>query len=149
MMNLEIDRYAFGDDSTLGKLWVGGSFECFTLEDERREVKVPGETCIPVGRYEVLLRDEGGMNERYHDRFPEFHKGMLHLQDVPEFEWIYFHTGNRESHTRGCPLVGQVPVMLPSGEFEIAQSVLAYTALYRKALAALATERVWVHVRER
>ena len=29
-----------------------------------------------------------------------FHKGMLHVQDVPGFEYILIHTGNTDEHTR-------------------------------------------------
>ena len=150
MTNLELRRYAYGDDSTLGKLLIDETFECFILEDERRDVKVKGETCIPEGRYEIKLRDEGGMNERYKDRFPELHRGMLHLQDVPEFTYIYFHIGNKESHTDGCLLTGSVPVCMPDGEFEVARSKDAYLALYRKILPVLLDyERVFIHVSEK
>lgn len=148
MMNLELVRYAYGADSTLGKLYVDEAFECFILEDERRDVKVPGKTCIPPGRYEILLRNEGPMNERYRDRY-DFHEGMLWFQDVENFTYIYFHTGNKEEHTDGCPLTGQMPVILPDGEFEIARSRAAYVPFYKKVVAVLKTERVWIHVREK
>lgn len=149
MMTLEIHRYAFGDDSTLGRLSIDGHLYCFTLEDERRTVKVSGETCIPPGRYEIKLRTEGGLHAKYSERFPELHKGMLWLQDVPNFTWVYLHIGNREAHTDGCPLVGMVPVMLPDGEFEIARSKDAYVGLYEIVVGALDEgERVWVHITE-
>jgi hypothetical protein len=149
MMNLELIRYGYGKDSTLGRLLVDGEFECFTLEDERREVKVFGETCIPAGRYEIKLRDEGGMHQRHLDRVPELHQGMLWLQDVENFTYIYLHIGNKEKHTNGCPLTGQVPVCLPDGEFEVARSEVAYVAMYRKVIAPLsAGERVFIHVSE-
>lgn len=148
MMNLEMHRYAFGNDSTLGRLTTNG-FECFTLEDERRTVKVKGETCIPPGQYEILLRAEGGMHARYAERFPEIHKGMLWLQDVPDFTYVYLHIGNKESHTDGCVLVGTVPVILPDGEFEIARSTDAYLDLYARVVACMDDgERVWIHVTE-
>lgn len=149
MMNLELVRFGYGKDSTLGRLSVDGEFECFTLEDERREVKVYGETCIPEGRYEILLRTEAGKHERYLDRFPELHRGMLWLQDVPDFEFIYLHIGNKEDQTLGCPLTGTVPLIMPDGEFEVARSKDAYLALYRKVLPPLLIEeRVFIHVSE-
>ncbi len=149
MMNLELVRFGYGLDSTLGRLLVDGDFQCFTLEDERREVKVFGETCIPSGRYEILLRAEGGMTQRYADRFPELHRGMLWLQDVTDFEFVYIHIGNTEAHTDGCPLVGQVPVCLPDGEFKVARSAAAYVPLYRKIIASIESgERVFIHVSE-
>lgn len=151
MMNVEVFRYCYGQESTLGRLYVDGEFFGFTLEDEVRDPgeKVQGETAIPPGRYEVILREEGGMTQRYHDRFPELHRGMLWLQDVPGFDWIYLHIGNTEEHSKGCILVATHPVILPSGEFEIARSTDTYLALYRRILAAMDQgERVWVHVHD-
>lgn len=152
MLNIEVNRYAFGADSTLGSLrmeYKGEVFKCFTLEDERRKVKVKGETCIPPGTYELKLRTEGGMHEKYKKRFPEEHRGMLWLQDVENFQWVYIHIGNKESHTDGCILVGLVPVTMPDGEFEIAKSTEAYLSVNAMVLAAMdAGERVVVHITE-
>ena len=51
--------------------------------------------------------------------------------------------------TDGCILVGQVPVVMPDGEFKIAKSRDAYSDLYRKAKLAMdAGERVAIHVME-
>lgn len=152
MLNIEIHRYGFGLNSTLGRVSLerrGEVFECFSLEDERRRVKVAGETCIPPGTYEVKLRTEGGLHSKYSDRFPETHRGMLWLQDVPNFQWVYIHIGNKERHTDGCPLVGEVPVILPDGEFEIARSEAAYLKLYSIVTEAMdAGERVVAHITE-
>lgn len=46
--------------ATEGKMWLSGTFECFTLEDQDRELekggeKVYGETAIPRGRYDIDL----------------------------------------------------------------------------------------------
>jgi hypothetical protein len=46
------------------------------------------------------------MTKRYDKRFGEMHKGMLWLQDVPNFKWVYLHPGNKKEHTEGCILVG-------------------------------------------
>jgi len=152
MLNIEIARYGFGIDSTLGRLYVSADereFECFTIEDERRLVKVQGETCIPPGTYLVKLRTEGGMHASYTNRFPEWHKGMIWLQDVPDFQWVYVHIGNTDDDTKGCILVGQVPLVMPDGEFTVGRSIPAYEALYRKVTAALdAGEQVVVHVHD-
>jgi len=148
-MEITHERFAFGHDSTLSQLRIDGLHECFALEDERRRTKVHGETCIPVGRYEIRLRAEGGMHEQYARRFPELHRGMLWLQDVRDFQWVYYHIGNRERETLGCPLVGQIPVILPDGEFEVARSEVAYRALYAKVIAALEVGRVFTTITER
>lgn len=109
-MNLVVLRYSSQNDSTSGLLFEkntkGMDFLCYTLEDEKREVKVLGETRIPSGSYEIKLRKEGGFNSRYEKRFPKIHKGMLHVVDVSGFKWVLIHCGNTDEHTAGCLLVG-------------------------------------------
>ena len=109
--NLEVLRYSSGADSTLGLLFIndanGREFLSYTLEDEFREEKVSAETRIPEGTYDIKLRTEGGFHNRYSTKFGvPWHKGMLHVQDVPGFEYILIHTGNTDEHTMGCLLVG-------------------------------------------
>lgn len=143
------ERFGFGTNSTISDVSIV-LHQMFALEDERRETKVPGETCIPPGRYLLKLRIEGGMHERYKARFPGVHRGMLWFQDVPGFTYVYYHVGNRERDTDGCPLTGEIPVMLPDGEFEVARSEKAYLAFYKKVLEAMdAGEEVWVEIKER
>lgn len=93
-------------DATIGTLSVAG-VECYTLEDIARTKKVYGETRIPAGSYEIKLRTVGGFHERYSRIFGDWHKGMLWLQDVPEFEFILIHMGNVARETHGCVLVGE------------------------------------------
>ena len=81
-------------------------FLCYTLEDETRDVNVKGETRVPAGTYKLELRTEGGFNNKYTKKYGEFHKGMLHVTNVPNFEYILIHTGNTDEHTAGCLLVG-------------------------------------------
>ena len=97
----------FGKDATNGLLFIDGKFECYTLEDEYRTVKVMHETCIPEGTYPIEFRTVGGFDAKYTKRYgADFHKGMLWIRGVPEFEYILIHTGNTDSHTSGCLLVG-------------------------------------------
>jgi hypothetical protein len=86
---------------------------------------VAGETRIPAGTYQIKLRTDGGMTVKYKSKFPE-HRGMLWLQDVPGFEWIYIHVGINDDHTAGCILVGDVA--MASGE--LGQSTTAYRRIY-------------------
>jgi len=105
-MELLLNRLGGDGETTIGALYinqgVAGYLFCFTIEDERRFSKVPGETRIPAGRYKIDLNRLGGMNARY-SRYP-WHKGMLELQDVPRFEFIYIHPGNDDDDTEGCIL---------------------------------------------
>ena len=85
-MKLQVLRFNSRPDSTNGLLFDvtnGTKFLCYTLEDERREEKVMSETRIPAGTYKILLRKEGGFHGRYTKKYGSMHKGMLHVQDVP------------------------------------------------------------------
>jgi len=107
-MKLEVIRFSSQSDSTLGLLFDvtdGRKFLCFTIEDEARETKVKGETRIPAGTYKLKLRKEGGYHNRYVSKFGAMHKGMIHVQDVPGFTYILWHTGNTDDHTDGCLLL--------------------------------------------
>lgn len=107
-MKLEVIRYNFKDNYTGGMLLVNGVFKAYTLEDTYRDVKVMHETCIPEGNYSVELRTVGGFHNKYDKRY-HFHKGMLWVKDVPNFEYILIHTGNTPAHTSGCLLLGNTP----------------------------------------
>ena len=79
---------------------------CFTLEDEFREIKVARETRIPANIYELELRENSPLSDRYRARYPDIHQGMIWLQAVPGFRYIYIHAGNDDDDTDGCILVG-------------------------------------------
>ena len=145
-MKLDVVRTQFGKDATNGMLFIDGVFECFTLEDEVRDVKVHSETAIPLGEYEIKLRTEGGFHSKYTARYGAMHKGMLWLQDVPNFKWILIHTGNQDSHTAGCLLIGETQQDLDKGKDGfIGGSGDAYKKMYPKvADALLAGEKVTI-----
>ena len=109
-MKLEVIRFNKGKDSTNGLLFNitddKRKFLCYTLEDESREEKVWGETCIPEGEYKLGLRTVGGYHTKYIKRFADIHMGMLQVLDVPNFEYILLHCGNTDEDTAGCLLVG-------------------------------------------
>ncbi|KKR55853.1 MAG: hypothetical protein UT94_C0055G0001, partial [Candidatus Uhrbacteria bacterium GW2011_GWF2_40_263] len=93
-MLLELFRRKSNEDATVGELYINGNKLCFTLEDEKREVKVMHETRIPAGTYEIKLQKNGEMTKKYAKKFPGIHEGMLWLQNVPNFQFIYIHIGN-------------------------------------------------------
>ena len=133
--NLEVLRYSSGADSTLGLLFIndanGREFLSYTLEDEFREEKVSAETRIPEGTYDIKLRTEGGFHNRYSTKFGvPWHKGMLHVQDVPGFEYILIHTGNTDEHTMGCLLVADSSTQNITKEGFVGASVSAYKRIY-------------------
>jgi len=149
-MELLNRRISSGDEATLGTMFdITGEpkFLCYVLEDQFNEPKIKGETRIPPGRYEIKLRNEGGMIKRYQKRF-DWHKGMLWLQDVPGFEWVYMHVGNKDDDTDGCLLLGdgQISNVLERGQ--VTSSVAAYRRLYQSIVTALETEQVWITIED-
>jgi hypothetical protein len=128
-MEMLVDRFISDDDSTVSRILVDGRFVCFGLEDEYREEKLPKETRIPSGLYKVSLRTEGGFHERYSRRYGTWHRGMLHVLNVPEFKYILIHTGNTQDQTDGCLLVGDSAITT-AGDMRVNLSRVAYQKLY-------------------
>ena len=140
-MKLEILRVSSDVDSSSGLVFDitnGRKFLCYSLEDEYRNDKVMHETRVPAGTYQIQLRKVGGFNARYAKKYGDFHKGMLHVQDVPGFEYILIHTGNTDEHTSGCLIVGdsQENNQLLKNGF-IGKSVQAYKRIYTPIATAL------------
>ena len=133
-MNIEVLRYNDTGKETLGLLMINGVFRGHTLEDEERTVKVWGETRIPEGTYKICLRNEGGHHARYSKKFPDIHKGMLHVIDVPNFKHILIHIGNTDDDTAGCLLVGS---SLGAGNNSIGGSTNKYVEIYPEIANAI------------
>ena len=141
-MQLEVLRFSSQTDSTSGLLFevtdIKRHFLCYTLEDERRALKVRGETRVPAGTYKIELRKEGGFHNIYTKKYPGVHRGMLHITDVPNFEYILIHTGNTDEHTAGCLIVGDAQennIILPDGF--VGKSVNAYKRIYPSIAKAI------------
>ena len=115
-MNLALKRLHKTENSTVGELTVNGLFQCYTLEDIEREVKIKSETAIPKGTYKVII-----------NRSNRFKRLLPLLIDVPGFEGIRIHSGNSNHDTEGCILVGETR----SKDF-IGKSRKAFNALFEK-----------------
>ena len=98
----------------------------------RSKVKIPGKTCIPEGTYKITLYNQGKKTIEYANVYPEMHRGMLLLNDVPGFSGVMIHVGNTDADTDGCILVGQV-----KNADKISRSILAYISVYKKVSAAI------------
>lgn len=115
---------------TPGALYIDGQFFCYTLEDQDRKLesggrKVYGETCIPRGKYPVVL-----------DFSARFKRLMPHVLGVPQFDGIRIHNGRTTEHTHGCVLVGYEKFddqLLKSKEaFEALMSIMEGLNKYEK-----------------
>jgi hypothetical protein len=121
-MNLFLVRKWFTNRSTTGELFIGEDFECFTLEDIVREgPKVPGETAIPEGTYNLIVTPSA-----------RFKKDLPLLENVPNFSGIRIHSGNEPEDTQGCILVGKY-----RGRDYIGQSRAALESLFNRIQFAL------------
>ena len=137
-MKLQVVRTQLGKDATNGLLFIDGLFECYTLEDQYQAVKVMHETCIPEVTYSIKLWTVGGFDKRYKAKYPELHRGMLWIQDVPGFEYILIHQGNTDEHTSGCLIVGDSQQDLDVNfNGMVGSSANAYKKLYPKVSAQL------------
>lgn len=106
-MNLTLKRLNLTPNYTEGELYVNGVYFCKTLEDTNRDLnkngqfdnnekKVYGETCIPYGKYKVILSYS-----------PKFKRELPEILEVPDFQGIRIHRGNKISDTLGCILCGE------------------------------------------
>ena len=115
-MKLLLKRIHRTESSTIGELYVDGVFECYTLEDIERDVKIKSETAISKGTYKVIIT----MSNRFKRLLPL-------LMNVPNFQGVRIHSGNTNHDTEGCILVGQTR----SKDF-IGKSRKAFDILFKK-----------------
>ncbi len=103
---LTVMRFSDDGDTTVGLLYVNDEYFCFTLEDAHQDVKIPGLTRIPAGRYEVDFRqEETELTKKYRSSYPDWFTFHLQLYDVPGFSSVYIHAGGDHTDTEGCLLV--------------------------------------------
>lgn len=139
-MELKVFRKIFSNTSTIGELHVNGNFFCYTLEDKDRglvktqplteiaQKKLFGQTAIPLGKYDVALT--------YSNRFGKY---MPQVLNVPAFEGIRIHPGNKAVDTLGCLLVG-----MKMGEDLVSDSRTAYNALMKMFTAVEKKEKITI-----
>ena len=82
-MLIEIKRFEFATNYTVGRLFVDGSYVCYTLEDAYREKegvpveqwKIYGSTAIPKGTYKVKYT----FSEHFQKNLPQIQIGRAHV----------------------------------------------------------------------
>ena len=151
---LLVDRKYRKSSYTIGKLYIDGEYFCDTLEDRDRglkqtdplavirRVKIPNETAIPAGKYQVTLKIK---SPKYSQRKQyDFCDGYVPtVLNVPGFERILIHIGNTNKDTSGCLLVGQNTQV---------GKVLNSTTTFKKLYAILEKasnegRRIWIEYR--
>lgn len=123
-------------DFTCGYLTNGQGYNSFCLEDRYYEVKIPGQTRIPAGRYELKLREQNTpltIKHRATYKTPWFlaNPNWYHIEitGIKGFSGVYVHSGNDDSHTLGCILPAYT-FDLTRDDKETSNSLLAVDAFY-------------------
>jgi hypothetical protein len=130
-MQMQLDRQLRTKRSTIGTLSIGGQFECYTLEDVERPVKIMHETAIPAGTYQIII-----------DFSNRFQRLMPLLLNVPGFSGIRIHSGNTDKDTSGCILLGTSRAV-----DRVNNSRTAYAKFFQKLQAAYKKEKIFITVK--
>jgi hypothetical protein len=97
---IRVGRDTYSSACTMGIMRVDNKIlKLYTIEDRTREdgVKIPGETCIPAGTYRFVTRRQNKNPQRV----------VIWILDVPGFDAIQIHIGNKPKDSRGCILPGK------------------------------------------
>ena len=134
-MELRLLRDIFNPSWTLGVLTVDGKSFGYVVEDRDRGTapKVPRETCIPVGRYQILYTWSN-----------RFQCKKLLVNNVPGFQGIRIHSGNTQADTEGCLLPG---LIRDTSKGTVAKSKLAVDWLEKEIVKVLESgKEVWITI---
>ena len=123
-MELTLKRIALRSEYTIGKLYVDGKYVCDTIEDTVRdldkdgkfangEVKIPGKTAIPYGRYEITMKVKSPKYSNFSKySWAKKYDGYLpRLLNVPHFDGVLIHVVNSALDSEACVLVGENKVV--------------------------------------
>ena len=141
-MNLTLSRQTCHPTWTCGSLFLEQRHQCYTCEDVVRDLsdpsaKIPGETAIPAGRYQVIVN----WSVRFNRRLPLL-LSVPHFTGRRRWTFVRIHPGNTSVDTAGCILPGLG--FLPSG---VTRSVLAFDALFLLLENVPEGEKIWLEVK--
>ena len=114
----------------LGQMDFKGAHECYTMEPAYAAPDVKPR-CIPAGTYPLTIRFS-----------KKFARLMPHVENVPQFDGVLIHWGNRPADTEGCILLG-----MQRGADLITDSQAAFDDFWALYIAAIQRgEEVWLTV---
>jgi len=96
----------YQSDRTVSLVYVNGKEFGEALEDAGRPqgVKIPGETCIPEGVYQVRITYSRAFKKDMMVLFNHAPDHSIRKDDI-FFNGIRVHAGTNIGHTAGCPLL--------------------------------------------
>jgi hypothetical protein len=163
--HIDVNREPSEADWTLSKFYFNSELIGVGVEDEFRVEKVHGETRIPNGTYQLGLHSGGRMCDEYYrnsagvllpkkERTTDILKAMyhtphemIHVLDVPGFEYILWHWGNTDDDSSGCYIVGSTFGSI-NGQRGVLSSRAKYTAIYPQLWNSIKNTNVSVTYRE-
>lgn len=109
-MKITVQRHTLTARSTISVLSIDGVPTCSVLEDPVRLTgpKVWGDTAIPAGTYGVIVNQSTRFSAKA--GHPVF---LPLLLNVPGYEGVRIHPGNRPADTEGCLLLGVYSKLQP------------------------------------
>lgn len=129
-MEVELIRTYF-PDGTNGEVYHAGTLVCHAIELPWRDNE-ESVSCIPEGKYALA--------KRYHPHYG-WH---LHVQDVPQREWILIHPATEaQLHLKGCI----APVSVLTGPGKGSASRIAHERLRALVYAVIEKEQVYLIVK--
>ncbi len=145
-MELKLIRKIFSDKSTIGDLYIDGIYQCRILEDKDHslysymsiidinKIKVFGETAIPYGEYQIIISKSNRFSQLLgHDVF------LPELLNVPGYQGVRIHSGNRPEDTEGCLLCG-----VTYGVDTVSESRKAFEEVFEKLKTA--TDKIFITI---
>lgn len=115
---------------TMGTLYIPGVLTFDTLEDLTRPKKIPNETAIDAGTYEIIINQSA-----------RFGRYMPILLGVPNFSGIRIHNGFTDKNTSGCILIG-----IRKADNLLTQSGWAFDVFYAWLYRTLIAEKVHIKI---
>src|SRR5688500_3725817 len=137
-MTYILQRFSDNKDSTLGLLFkviqIGSIefpvFQGYTLEDQFQVVKVPKESRIPAGTYQVNVQETvTPKTVQYRQKYAWF-KNHLEIKNVKGFVGVYIQIGNTDEHTEACILIGDNADNNVIGPGSISNSTACFKRFY-------------------
>lgn len=129
-----------GADSSMKFTSVGGNKGYWTTPEGKKINKVPSETAIPTGRYEITLNVQ---SPKYAKKatWKAFCDGyMPRLLNIHGFDGVLIHTGNTQKDSAGCLIVGQNKEV-----GKVVNSTVTFKNLYKKLKST--KEKIYITIK--
>lgn len=103
-------------DYTLGMIQSDfNNYKAFSLEDTKRETKIPGETRFKANLYALGIRNElTPLTIKHRESYAKHPEGdwfranpdwyHIEILNIPDYTGVYHHSGIDNDHTKGCVL---------------------------------------------